>query len=82
MNDNVANRDGGADRRAVLLRRLSDARAILGCGDDPDRNAALDEIEAVERELREVDRDPSPLPSPTKGEGIRRVRRIEATRGR
>ena len=39
------------DRRAVLLRQLSDARAILGCGDDPDRNAAYDEIERVEREL-------------------------------
>ena len=40
-----------AERRAVLLRQLSDARAILGCGDDPDRNAAFDEIERVEHEL-------------------------------
>ena len=40
-----------AERRAVLLRQLSDARAILGCGDDPDRNAAFDEIERVQREL-------------------------------
>ncbi len=49
--DTTPNAVRASERRAVLLRRLSDARAILGCGDDPDRNAALDEIEFVEREL-------------------------------
>ena len=52
MSDDATDpRTSTAERRAVLLRQLSDARAILGCGDDPDRNAAFDEIERVQREL-------------------------------
>jgi hypothetical protein len=42
------------ERRVVLLRRLIDARSILGCGDDPDRTAAIDEIERLEAELAEL----------------------------
>jgi hypothetical protein len=39
----------------MLLRRLSDARSILGCGDDPERTPAIDEIERLEREIASLD---------------------------
>ena len=44
-----------SERRTVLLRRLSDARSILGCGDDPDRTPAIEEIERLERELQQLE---------------------------
>jgi len=57
-NERIDGESRTSERRAVLLRQLSDARAILGCGDDPDRNAAYDEIERVERELDALVRSP------------------------
>ncbi|MEZ4501576.1 MAG: hypothetical protein R3C39_03025 [Dehalococcoidia bacterium] len=55
MTDNERAPRSDSPPRQVLLRRLADAQAILGCGDDPDRSAAIDEVERLERALSGVD---------------------------
>ena len=64
--------DQTGERLAVLLRRLSDARSILGCGDDPDRTPAIEEIERLECELQQLE-EARPLCSrvPPASEGSR-----------